>query len=64
MISAQQRAQLQSQMQREESKIVNIVLNDENQIAGEIEEVSLHGITLTNGTHYSYNDIKEINGLY
>ena len=63
MISASQRAQLRNQMQREESKIVNLVLQDEMQVAGEIDQVCANGITMTDGRRYSYIDIKEINGL-
>lgn len=64
MISAQQRAQLTKQMQREESKIVNIVLHNEQQVAGEVDQVCMKGISLTDGRFYEYEDIREINGLY
>ncbi len=64
MISAKKREQLRQFMQREESKIVNIVLNDANQVAGEIDRTTADGIHLTDGRHYSYDEIAEINGVY
>jgi cyclopropane fatty-acyl-phospholipid synthase-like methyltransferase len=63
MISAKQRALVQKQMQRDESKIVNIVLKDERQVAGEIDRATSEGIFLVDGSLYSYEDIQEINGL-
>jgi len=64
MISAKDRATILKQMKREESKIVNIVLKDDQQIAGEIEQATSEGIFLVDGRHYAYQDIQEINGLY
>lgn len=64
MISAKQREMLQKQMQRDESKIVNIVLKDAEQVAGEIDKATSEGIFLSDGRHYSYEQIREINGLY
>ncbi|MEJ8546041.1 hypothetical protein [Brevibacillus borstelensis] len=63
MISAKQRQQVQSQMQRDESKVVNIVLCDDRQVAGEIDKATHQGLFLTDGSYYSYADIREINGL-
>ncbi|QRG70644.1 hypothetical protein JNE38_17270 [Brevibacillus choshinensis] len=63
MISAKERQRIQGQMQRDESKIVNIVLSDAQQVAGEIEKANHEGIFLVDGRYYSYEDIKEINGL-
>ncbi|USG68059.1 hypothetical protein NDK47_12580 [Brevibacillus ruminantium] len=63
MISARQRKQIQNQMQRDESKIVNIVLNDARQVAGEIDRATHQGVFLTDGSYYQYSDISEINGL-
>ncbi|MGE5704418.1 MAG: hypothetical protein ACM32O_17975 [Clostridia bacterium] len=63
MITAHEKARLRQSMQAEESKIVNIVLHDEQQVAGEIERATHNGITLTGGRHYRYEDIKEINGF-
>ncbi len=64
MISAKQREKINNQMHRDESKIVNIILHDEQQVAGEIAEATRQGITLTDGRHYPYEQIREINGLY
>jgi len=64
MISAKDRATILKQMKREESKIVNIVLKDDQQIAGEIDQATSEGIFLVDGRHYAYQDIQEINGLY
>jgi hypothetical protein len=64
MISAKQRQLVQSQMQRDESKIVNIVLIDAAQVAGEIDKATHEGIFLRDGRHYKYDEIKEINGLW
>ena len=64
MISAKVRATILKQMKREESKIVNIVLKDDQQIAGEIDQATSEGIFLVDGRHYAYQDIQEINGLY
>lgn len=63
MISAKDRANLRQHMKRDESKIVNIVLTNEQQVAGEIEHASMSGITLTDGREYRYEDIREINGF-
>ncbi|WNC12419.1 hypothetical protein [Brevibacillus brevis] len=63
MISAKDRQRIQGQMQRDESKIVNIVLSDEQQVAGEIEKATHEGIYLVDGRYYGYDDIREINGL-
>lgn len=63
MISAKQRELLNKQMKWEESKIVNIVLKDDTQVAGEIDQTTSQGIHLTDGRKYSYEDIQEINGL-
>ncbi|MGG4453837.1 hypothetical protein [Brevibacillus brevis] len=62
MISAKERERIINQMKRDESKIVNIVLNDANQVAGEIEKANHQGIFLVDGRYYGYEDIKEING--
>jgi hypothetical protein len=64
MISAKHRQLVNNQMQRDESKVVNIVLNDAQQVAGEIDKTTHEGIFLSDGRHYSYEEIKEINGLY
>lgn len=64
MISAKQRELVQRQMQRDESKIVNIVLHDAQMVAGEIEKATHEGIYLSDGRYYDYAEIKEINGLY
>lgn len=64
MISAKDRAFIQKQMKREESKIVNIVLQDEQQVAGEIDQATSAGIYLVDGRHYAYDEIREINGLF
>ncbi|WP_205683864.1 hypothetical protein [Brevibacillus migulae] len=64
MISAKDRATIEKQMKREESKIVNIVLKDDQQIAGEIDQATSDGIYLVDGRHYAYQDIQEINGIY
>lgn len=64
MISAKQRELVQRQMQRDESKIVNIVLHDTQMVAGEIEKATHEGIFMADGRYYNYADIKEINGLY
>ncbi|WP_206529691.1 hypothetical protein [Brevibacillus sp. SYP-B805] len=63
MISAKQRALVQKQMKRDDSKIVNIVLKNEQQVAGEIERATSKGIYLVDGRLYAYEDIREINGL-
>ncbi|KQL44503.1 hypothetical protein AN963_24210 [Brevibacillus choshinensis] len=63
MISAKDRQRIQVQMQRDESRIVNIVLNDAQQVAGEIEKATHEGIFMVDGRYYGYEDIKEINGL-
>lgn len=63
MISAKDRERIQGQMQRDESRIVNIVLSDAQQVAGEIEKATHEGIFLVDGRYYGYDDIKEINGL-
>lgn len=62
LISAKDRERILNQMKRDESKIVNIVLNDANQVAGEIEKANHQGIFLVDGRYYSYENIKEING--
>lgn len=64
MISAKERQRLKSQMQRDESRIVNIVLVDARQIAGEIDKATHQGIFMTDGRYYGYEEIREINGLY
>lgn len=64
MFSAKDRATMQKQMKREESKIVNIVLKNDQQVAGEIDKATSEGIFLVDGRHYDYQDIQEINGLY
>ncbi|NNV03758.1 MAG: hypothetical protein DF221_03985 [Brevibacillus sp.] len=64
MISPKQRQLVQRQMQRDESRIVNIVLSDARQVAGEIEKATHQGVYLTDGSYYPYADIREINGLY
>jgi|GEM_PF-647008 len=64
MISAKMRERVLKQMQREESKIVNIVLKDEQQVAGEIDKATSEGIFLVDGRRYAYDEIREINGLY
>ncbi|GIO06013.1 hypothetical protein [Brevibacillus reuszeri] len=64
MISAKDRERIQSQMKRDESRIVNIVLNDTQQVAGEIDKATHQGIYMVDGRYYGYEDIKEINGLY
>ncbi|CAM3454554.1 MULTISPECIES: hypothetical protein [Brevibacillus] len=63
MISAKDRERIQNQMQRDESKIVNIVLGNDTQVAGEIDKATHQGIYLADGRYYSYEDIQEINGL-
>ncbi|MDR7318717.1 hypothetical protein J2X83_005036 [Brevibacillus nitrificans] len=63
MISAKDRGRIQAQMQRDESKIVNIVLSDAQQVAGEIEKATHEGIFMVDGRYYGYESIKEINGL-
>lgn len=63
MISARDRERIQNQMQRDESKIVNIVLNNDTQVAGEIEKATHQGIYLADGRYYEYEQIQEINGL-
>lgn len=63
MISAKERQRIQNQMQRDESKIVNLVLNDEQQVAGEIDKATHQGIFMSDGRYYGYEDIREINGL-
>jgi hypothetical protein len=63
MISAKQRALVQKQMQRDDSKIVTIVLKNEQQVAGEIDRATSEGIYLVDGRLYAYEDIREINGL-
>ncbi|MET3288671.1 hypothetical protein EDM56_02940 [Brevibacillus fluminis] len=63
MLSANDKAKLRQSLQAEESKIVTIVLSDEDQVAGEIEHAGINGITLTDGRRYNYADIREINGF-
>ncbi|MDF2679068.1 MAG: hypothetical protein K0R47_258 [Brevibacillus sp.] len=63
MISAKDRQRIQGQMQRDESRIVNIVLNNAQQVGGEIEKATHEGIFMVDGSYYGYEDIKEINGL-
>ncbi|MGD8191160.1 hypothetical protein ACQCN2_14370 [Brevibacillus ginsengisoli] len=63
MISAKQREIINKQMKLEESKIVNIVLKDDTQVAGEIDQATSQGIHLTDGRRYDYEQIQEINGL-
>lgn len=63
MITANDKARLRQSLQAEESKIVNIVLSDENQVAGVIEHATSNGITLTDGRYYDYTQIREINGI-
>ncbi len=63
MISAKQRQLVNNQMKRDESKVVNIVLTDAQQVAGEIDKATHEGIYLSDGRHYGYDQIKEINGL-
>ncbi|HZG83276.1 MAG TPA: hypothetical protein VEZ13_21165 [Brevibacillus sp.] len=63
MISGRDRERIQNQMQRDESKIVNIVLNNDTQVAGEIEQATHQGIYLADGRYYEYEQIQEINGL-
>ncbi|MFY0545074.1 hypothetical protein [Brevibacillus sp. H7] len=63
MISAKQRQLVMNQMQRDESKVVNIVLTDARQVAGEIDKATHEGIFLSDGRQYRYDEIKEINGL-
>ncbi|MGN7470462.1 hypothetical protein [Brevibacillus sp. SAFN-007a] len=62
MISAKERERLQNQMKRDESKIVNIVLHNTQQVAGEIEKATHQGIYLVDGHYYGYEEIQEING--
>ncbi|WP_019119239.1 hypothetical protein [Brevibacillus massiliensis] len=64
MISAKQRELVQKQLHRDESKIVNIVLTNEQQVAGEIEHANHQGIVMRDGRRYDYADIREINGVY
>lgn len=64
MISAKQREMLLKQLRSDESKLVNIVLIDEEQVAGEIEQATSDGIQLVDGRRYSYDQIREINGLH
>ncbi len=63
MISAKQRELINKQMKLDESKIVNIVLMDNTQVAGEIDQATSQGIHLTDGRQYAYDQIQEINGL-
>lgn len=63
MVSEHEKRLIQHQMQRDESKIVNIVLRDETQVAGEIEKATHQGIYLTDGRYFGYKEIEEINGL-
>ncbi|QDX94801.1 hypothetical protein EEL32_19045 [Brevibacillus laterosporus] len=63
MISREDIMKVQEQMNREVSKLVNIVLLDSQQVAGEISEVTHEGILLSDGRTYMYENIKEINGL-
>ncbi|MFD2371416.1 hypothetical protein ACFSO0_15935 [Brevibacillus sp. GCM10020057] len=63
MITTRDRQRIQGQMQRDESKIVNLVLSDARQVAGEIEKATHEGIYLVDGSYYEYANIKEINGL-
>ena len=63
MLGEQEKKLIHMKMQRDESKIVNIVLRDESQVAGEIEKATHQGIFLTDGRFYSYKEIEEINGL-
>lgn len=64
MLSEKQRKLVERQLHREESKIINIVLSDDRQVAGVVEQADSEGITLTDGRTYSYDQIREINGLY
>ncbi len=54
---------VQQQMNREVSKLVNIVLVDSQQVAGEISEATDDEIRLSDGRTYRYETIREINGL-
>lgn len=63
MISAKERQRIQGRMQRDESKIVQIVLGDAQQVAGEIEKATHEGIYMVDGRYYEYANIKEINGV-
>jgi len=63
MISEHEKQLIQNKMQRDESKIVNIVLRDDTQVAGGNEKTTHQGIFLTDGRYYGYKDIEEINGL-
>lgn len=64
MISGRQLNRILNQLNREESKIVNIVLKGDVQVAGEIAEANSQGIVMSDGRRYLYRDIREINGLY
>ncbi|MGG0756876.1 hypothetical protein [Brevibacillus laterosporus] len=63
MISQQDIMKVQQQMNREVSKLVNIVLVDSQQVAGEISEATDDEIRLSDGRTYKYETIREINGL-
>ncbi|MDN9009764.1 hypothetical protein [Brevibacillus laterosporus] len=63
MISQQDIMKMKQQMNREVSKLVNIVLADSQQVAGEISEATDEEIRLSDGRTYRYENIREINGL-
>lgn len=63
VISQQDILKVQQQMNREVSKLVNIVLVDSQQVAGEISEATDDEIRLSDGRTYRYETIREINGL-
>lgn len=63
VISQQDIMKVQQQMNREVSKLVNIVLVDSQQVAGEISEATDDEIRLSDGRTYRYETIREINGL-
>mgnify|MGYP001036913925 CR=1 FL=1 len=62
MAGEQEKERFSRQLQRSESRIVNIVLRDESQVAGEMEKATHQGILLTDGRFYGYKEIEEING--
>lgn len=63
MISREDIMKVQEQMNREVSKLVNIVLLDSQQVAGEISKATHEGLLLSDGRTYKYENIREINGL-
>lgn len=63
MLTNSTRAEIRNQIVRHESKVVNIVLQNEQQVAGEIDQLTHQGIQLSDGRSYGYDEIREINGL-